>query len=445
MKFFLIPIFVVTSLFFSTPHQVHAQALTAERRQELQRQLESLEAEIKKQEQVVATEQGKRVSLERDVSILTAQINRAKLSIQARDLAIRKLAADIDDKEDDIKGLDAKLIREQASFSETVRRMHELDGLTLPEIILSGKKFSKAYEDAGDFVSLHKALAESGEKIKVTRKDTEEAKKSLEEKQEEQIGLRKVQELERQKSVAAQKEKDALLKETKGREAVYQKILAEKTRSAAQIRAELFKLRDSGAISFERAYELALQASRQTGVRPAFLLGILRVESNLGQNVGTGNWKVDMPPRDHAEFIAITSALGRDPDKTPVSKKPWYGWGGAMGPAQFIPITWVLFGGYEKISSTPETWRYSAEKDKVRNLLGKDSPSDPWDPADAIMAMALLSKENGAAAGTRSAERLAALRYLAGWANASKPQFAFYGNDVMEYADQYQKQIDIIK
>jgi hypothetical protein len=51
-------------------------------------------------------------------------------------------------------------------------------------------------------------------------------------------------------------------------------------------------------------------------------------------------------------------------------------------------------------------------------------------------------KDNGADAQTPAAERLAALRYLAGWKNASKSAYAFYGNDVMALAAKYQGQID---
>ncbi|HEY4486534.1 MAG TPA: hypothetical protein VJB70_02275, partial [Candidatus Paceibacterota bacterium] len=107
------------------------------------------------------------------------------------------------------------------------------------------------------------------------------------------------------------------------------------------------------------------------------------------------------------------------------SKKPWYGWGGAMGPAQFIPSTWVLY------------------EDKIAKLTGHNPPN-PWDPYDAFMASALLLKENGAAKGGYAAERLAALRYLAGWKNATKPAYAFYGDDVMTLAEKYQNLITIL-
>ena len=96
-----------------------------------------------------------------------------------------------------------------------------------------------------------------------------------------------------------------------------------------------------------------------------------------------------------------------------------------MGPAQFIPSTWV---------------QYEA---KIAAMTGSNPPN-PWSPRDAFMACAILMMENGANTQTRAAERLAALRYLAGWNNASKSAYAFYGDDVMRFADKYQKQIDTL-
>ena len=46
------------------------------------------------------------------------------------------------------------------------------------------------------------------------------------------------------------------------------------------------------------------------------------------------------------------------------------------------------------------------------------------------MAAALLLRDNGAT-GTYATDRLAALRYYAGWGGATKPQNAFYGDGVM--------------
>jgi hypothetical protein len=53
-------------------------------------------------------------------------------------------------------------------------------------------------------------------------------------------------------------------------------------------------------------------------------------------------------------------------------------------------------------------------------------------------------KDNGAAKQNESSERLAALRYLAGWKNAGKASYAFYGEDVINAARDFQEQIDLL-
>ena len=64
--------------------------------------------------------------------------------------------------------------------------------------------------------------------------------------------------------------------------------------------------------------------------------------------------------------------------------------------------------------------------------------------ASTAFATAILMMNNGADAQTAGAERLAALRYLAGWKNAKKSAYAFYGDDVMELAAKFQSQIAIL-
>ncbi|MEK7176315.1 MAG: hypothetical protein AAB704_00640, partial [Patescibacteria group bacterium] len=414
-------IFLLTSLAFAQD----ISNIVTSRRAELESQLAALQKEIDAQQQILKNKQRESVSLERDIAILNAKIDTAKLSIKARALVIANLNQEIDGKEKTIAGLSAKITRELASLADLLRKTRELDNFSLAEFVLSGNDLSAFFEDLDNFQTIKASLARSFEELRSVKTVTEDEKNSLEDKAKEETDLKKIQELEKKRIEQQEMEKKDILKISRGVETVYQKIIKDKEKSAAQIRAELFGLRGSAAIPFEKAYEYATRAGQKTGVRAAVILGIIAEESNLGENVGTGNWKVDMKsPRDTVPFLAITARLGLNPDLMPVSKKPWYGYGGAMGPAQFIPSTWVLY------------------EDRIANATGHNPPN-PWEPEDAFMATGLLMADNGADKQTYAAERLAALRYLAGWKNATKSAYAFYGDDVMDLAAKYQRQIDI--
>ncbi len=398
----------------------------ASRKAQLERELVDIEQKINTQRSLVQEKQRERVSLERDVSILDANMEKARLGIKQRVIAISRIADEIGDKETIIKELDGKISRGKESLAQLIRKTNELDHRSLVEVVLGNKNLSEFFVDLDSFQSIKLGLQVSFEDIRVTKEETSSARDMLAEKQSDEIELRTIQEMQKKKIEVQEKEKNKILVASKGVEAQYQKVLKDQEKTAAMIRSELFTLRGTAAIPFGTALDLAKQAGKKMGIRPAFLLGIVAEESNLGENVGTGNWHTDMhPTRDAPIFQDIVSRLGLNPDVVPVSKKPWYGWGGAMGPAQFIPSTWIL---YEK---------------QIASLTGHNPPN-PWDPGDAFMAAGILLADNGADGMTPQTERLAALRYLAGWKNATNPSYAFYGDEVMELAAKYQSQIDIL-
>ena len=433
MKLYLHLLFIALSIFCSGffVDAVFAEEATSAdvlaRRAQLEKELSDLEKAIDGQQAILQTKQRESASLERDIAIFDAQIKSAELGIKARDLQIKRLGVEISGKEKTIDALSEKIVREKTSLSALLRRTRELDNYSLIEVVLNTKDLSEFFKDLDDFVSIKIALQESFDLLETAQAETRGEKEVLEGKQSEEEELRKLQALQKKRIEENKSEKNALLKATKGQEALYQKVIATIEKSAAVIRSELFVLRGTDAIPFEKALEYANLVSEKTGVRPALLLGVIAEESNLGQNVGTGTWRVDMhPTRDRPIFEEIARRLGLNPDVLPVSKKPWYGWGGAMGPAQFIPSTWILY------------------ESKIANLTGH-YPPNPWNPYDAFIAAGVLLRENGAAKGGYTNERLAALRYFAGWKNATKSAYAFYGDEVMALAAKYQKLIDILQ
>lgn len=432
-----VPFFVFGQLPGATPG-----LLVADRRAQLELDLANIEKEIEAQRVVLEGKQRERVSLERDVAILNAKIDKARLSIRARNLAIERLRGDIGGKEATIDSLLLKLGREKDSLAQLIRKTNEIDSYSFAEIVLSNQNLSDFFIDLDSFASIKEALNTSFQVINSTRETTENEKEVLESKVNEELELRKIQELEAKDIGRQEAEKQRILKESRGQEAVYQQVIKDKEKTAAQIRTELFSLRDSAAIPFEKAYQYAVSAGGRTGVRPAFILAIIAYESKLGEDVGTGSWRSEMhPTRDVPIFAQLAAKLGLNPDSLPVSLRPCskaerdrvgpgkpcgYGYGGAMGPAQFIPSTWVLY------------------EERISAATGHNPPN-PWNADDAFMASAILLMDNGADNGTRAAEHLAARRYLAGWNNANKSSAHYYGDNVMELVDKYQQQIDILQ
>ncbi len=454
INFYILVLFLVVFVFISPYfigvfHNVSYAQTTADkqveqRKAQLEAKLAEIEKEIEGQQTLLDGKQKERVSLERDVAILDAKIDKAKLSIRARDLEIKRILQDISGKQKTIGSLDNKLQREKESLAQLMRRTNEIDNYSLAEVILGNQNLSSFFEDLDNFDAIKSGLSDSFYEIGVTKNDTQAQKSTLESRRSSKQELRNIQELEKHKIESQEKKRQRILRITKGEEAAYQRLITVNLKSAAEIRAELFTLRGSAPIPFAEAYQYALDASRVTGVRPALILGVIAQESNLGENVGqclvtneprkgdgkgvnTGRYfsKVMKPNRDVDPFLAIVRELGINPYAQVVSCPPSYGYGGAMGPAQFIPSTWDLY------------------KKRIAKAA-KQNPPNPWDPRTAFVASALLMMDNGADRGTYYSERLAALRYFAGWRNAKNPSYAFYGDGVMELASKYQGLIDVL-
>ncbi|MEK7631015.1 MAG: lytic murein transglycosylase [Patescibacteria group bacterium] len=402
-------------------------------RAKLLRELEGIEGEIKQFEVQIEGKRQEAASFQRDIDILDAKITKTKLQIKAFNLTVQTLQGKISEKEKNITEIIQKVDREKLSLAESLRTLAEYDEVSLLESMLAYEKMSDFLGDIESLDTVQESLQDSFNILRTTKKEEEVARDEFVDKKQEQSELRALQELERKQLEAQERERKDLLKATKGKESEYKKLVTDRQKNAASIRTQLFLLQGSPSIPFEKAVEYAEKASKKTGVRPAFILGVIGQESALGSNVGQCNlptssdakkWRAIMKPaRDHAPYLRITAALGLNPDTMPLSCPMSVGWGGAMGPAQFIPSTWELY-----IS-------------KIAAATGHNPPN-PWVPEDAFMASAIYLGELGA--NTRAGEHTAAAKYFAG-GNWKSSLGRAYGNQVLAKVEKYQSQIDLIQ
>jgi peptidoglycan hydrolase CwlO-like protein len=379
-------------------------------------------------------------TLQNEIYFLRNKINKLNNDIHQSNLMIKDLGVQIIDTSGSIDETSLKILDSQEKLVHILRTIYEEDQKSIIEILLSESELSGFFNNLVSLEALGNKNKELLGHIKSLKTYLDEQKGLLDTEKGELEDLVVIHSLQKQESASTKEEQEYLLVKTKGEEVLFQKHLEEVEARRQQIMARSMELIGvADAPSFGEAIELAKRVGNLVGIRPAFLLAIISQESAIGRNVGQcyvtnkitggGIYKNGNPieriihrTRDLPILLEIT---GDNFAKTPVScwipdcvyqhniayhckasvnsqgeitcakngYVPW-GFGGAMGPAQFIPSTW------------------NGIKDKVQKIVGH-SPN-PWNVTDAFTASGLFLHELGAGAQTRQKEINAASRYYGG-------------------------------
>jgi len=382
--------------------------------EKLQKQIEQLDQKIEKKASKQRTIEEEIIKIEKNISQIQAEIRKTNQTISQFDQKIARKNNEIVKIEKDVQAKRVFL----AEYLRLIQRgFSEIELVFLNNSSGLGGYFQEVerYEEAQ--AEIKRVLSE----IKQHKAQIQEEKEAVEEERTEQKKILALQADQKSSLAYEQNRKKFFLKKTR-------KDISALSVERDELKKQLSALQSLGKpINLEEAIKTAKYVSKKTGVRTAFLLGVLRVESNLGQNVGGGTYKTDMHPSQWEIFKKICRELGLNPKKMPVSRRVCYnkkakdgcgGWGGAMGPAQFMPSTWM---GY---------------KDKVAKITGHQ-PANPWNLKDALVAMGLkLAQIPGVTAHKESAERKAASMYLAG---GNWKHYTWYGDRVLYYADGFER------
>jgi len=403
-------------------------------------ELKDIEAQLASLLKQVASQNKQSANYASEVKKLTTQIEALKTKIKARSLIIAQLKNDITKKVSAINSLSEKIASEHQSLAQLLRNTNEFDNGNIIHLILSDQSISDFYSDLESYNTIKQAIKVSVDEINGVKTETETQKKDLETKQSAEIDAKYELESAQKKVAQTEAEQKRLLAVSKDKEATYQKLAAEKKAKADKIRSALFSLAGtSQKIDFGTALKYANEAKGKLNIDPAFLLAILTQESNLGANVGqcyltdenTGAGKgkntgtpfanVMKPSRDVQPFLDITKRFNLNPYNTAVSCPiaGVAGWGGAMGPAQFIPSTWKLF------------------ESRLTIALGHNA--NPWAPEDAFMASAMYLTDLGAYGNSASSQSKAACKYY-----GSGGSTCSYSRSVMTLKMKIQSDIDLL-
>lgn len=439
--------FVVSLAIAPNYYQSQAATPSPADRAELESQLKQLETEIAEYENTIASYKSQGKTLGTEISGLQAKISKLNAQVRVVTLSLAKLDDEIEANQENILSTEEKIEVSREAISNSLQYLYEGERESLILILLKNPRLTDFSSAVNAVLDVQDGLTVAVSEMAELKARLEEEKESLALKKNDAIAFKAYQEEQKRSIEAAKKEKDALLAATKGKETEYQALLAVKKKTAAEIRNRLFEFLGGGSMSFGEAYNFAKIAGAATGVRAAFVLAVLDHESALGSNVGRCSYKTAMSPGapltpkcvaraaagnpcrdDITPFLKLTKDLDIDPDSVMVSCPIVAdgAFGGAMGAAQFIPTTWVMY------------------KDRIGAITGNTPPS-PWNNGDAIVATSLYLKDalSACTAYTGTArERCAAARYYAGgnWKN-----YLFtYGDRVVTKANLFQQDIDAL-
>ena len=407
LLFFLIGLFILP--YFFTGAQEDCKT-----KEECEALYAQLEIQLKKIKEAIAKTEQEKKTRQNQITLLKSKIQQLEIQIKQGNLMIKELSLQIGRTEQSIQDTIERINEAQKNLSLVLRTVYEEGQKSSIEIFFSGETIAEFFNNLSALEVLNKKQQKILTEIKNLKAVLESQKQDLEDQKSDLERLVGVQSIQKQESESAKKEQERLLSMTENQYRQYLKEKQELERRAAEIMARIAQLTLPGLTvprDRKELYQLANWAGSLTGVRPALVLGLIEVESALGTNVGQCNcsgqpvcrhpelsYKKVMPSSQWTAFEKICKELGLNPNTTPVSCYVGGGtiqMGGAMGPAQFMPNTWLKY------------------KERIEAFTGI-KPANPWRASDAFLAAALYLADFNASTQKIEHERGAVTAYLCG-------------------------------
>lgn len=427
-------------------------------REALEQQLAELEQQMAEYEKTISDYRRQGSSLKNEIGTLDAKMKQLDLKIRSINISLQKLDNEIASTTTRISDIEQSIASKRETLGDMIREMSEYDKEGLIEMLLANPKLSDFFGNVNDLFAVQDGVQKALSELSGLHTELSDQKEELVLERTDAVSLAAYQKQQKASVAEVKGEKDNLLAVTKGKESTYQKLLEETKKTAAEIRSRIFRLIGGGEMTFGQAYEFAKIAEQATGIRAAFILSILTQESGMngviGSNLGRCYYNEPrnnedgavMRKREQIVFVDLMRSIGRDPATTPVSCPIVSdgAYGGAMGPAQFMPSTWDLY------------------QNRIGSITGANPPS-PFNNLDAIVGTALYLKDAYSSSACKTyksdscrdyglcsadeaeelLERCAAAKYYAGsrwytfrWA---------YGEPVVERAQKFQRDIDVLE
>ena len=228
MKKFLFFLILFSIFYFLLSSAPSANAQTdSERIGELQKEIERLEEQAKVYRQNIAREQANADSLKKEISILQNQINNLKTQINITTKKINSTSVEINNVAGEIGITENRINYQKSAMGELLLDLYRQDRESLVVAVMKNENISDFLNRIQQTANLGQSLLALVSDLKSTKDAYENHRSALEGKKKELENLNRQQFVQKTSLDGSQKEKDNLLKVTKGQEAEYQQLLEE--------------------------------------------------------------------------------------------------------------------------------------------------------------------------------------------------------------------------
>ncbi len=353
------------------------------------------------------------------VEQLKAELVKAERELAKTKSTITKVQVSREQTTEEVQKVEDDIVQKKSELTVLIRQLYEHEGQSLMRIFFSSESLSDVLTQREEYKGLQEKAITVIEQMHDQEKELKEKQESLAQQEDDLGQLQTLLDSQADELAAKKSEQSTFLAQKKQEQGKFETLIAEAKAAREEISKRVFTLQ-SGAVnvSLNTANDMAKFAGSVTGVRPALIMAVLKIESNVGTNIGSGVFPDDMHPQSRDAFVRITKKLGLDITKAQISRRPrsMKGWGGAMGPAQIMPATWESIEG------------------RIEQLT-KKSPVNPYELSDAFVATAIFLADRGGA--TPGGEYEAVNRYIAG---PNWQYYTWYGDKVMAVAKEYEAQ-----
>ncbi|HSX25055.1 MAG TPA: lytic murein transglycosylase [Candidatus Andersenbacteria bacterium] len=340
---------------------------------------------------------------------LKADLLRANAQLSKTQATITDVKAKSQDTSTKVKDLESSIDEKKKELDSLVRQLYEFEQVSLVQVFFDSQSLSDVMSQRDAYKSLQERAV--GLLTDMHQKEAElvDQKNTLDQQASDLTQLQVLQDAQAQDLADKKSAQKQFLQQKQQEQAQYESLIAEAQQARDEIKRQVFTLQNGNIkISLSTANDMARFAGKVTGVRPALIMAVLKVESGVGSNLGSGSFPANMPLiRNQEAFLRITKALGIDPYKAPLSRA------GAMGPAQIMPTTW------------------EGMAPRIQQLMNKPSVN-PYELSDAFVATGIFLADRGAQDPAQEAEALQ--KYVGGiyWQGQS-----WYSDKVLAVAKEY--------